>query len=81
MFWVFTELHNSADLFNSFKEKMRDAWVAQLVKHLPLAQVMIPGFWDGAHIGAPSSVRCLLPPLSLPAVPYLCLCTLCQINK
>lgn len=22
MFWVFTELHNSADLFNSFKEKM-----------------------------------------------------------
>ena len=23
-----------------------DTWVAQLVKHLPSAQVMIPGSWD-----------------------------------
>ena len=28
-----------------------DAWVAQLLKCLPLAQVMIPGSWDGATIG------------------------------
>ena len=27
-------------------------WVAQLVKHLPLFQVMIPGFLDGAPLGS-----------------------------
>ena len=29
-------------------------WVAQSVKHLPLAQVVILGSWDGAHIGPPA---------------------------
>ena len=29
----------------------RGAWVAQLVKRLPLAQVMILGSWDLARIG------------------------------
>ena len=28
------------------KEELRGTWVAQLVKHLPLAQVMILRFWD-----------------------------------
>ena len=35
----FTE---STDLNATF----RGTWVAQSVRHLPLAQVMIPGFWD-----------------------------------
>ena len=30
-----------------WKIRLRGAWVAQLVKHLPLAQVMIPGSLDG----------------------------------
>jgi len=35
--------------FVTFKKgKVRDAWVAQSVKHLPLAQVMISGSWDQA---------------------------------
>ena len=29
------------------KQMSRDTWVAQSVKHLPSAQVMIPGSWDG----------------------------------
>ena len=28
------------------KGHFQGAWVARLVKHLPLAQVMIPGSWD-----------------------------------
>ena len=53
-------------------------WVAQLVKHLALAQVMIPGSWDGAPSWAPCSVgTLLLPPLALPW-PMLGL-SLCQI--
>jgi len=43
------------------------AWVAQSVKHLPLAQVMIPGSWDGvlAHWGAGFSLCLPLPMLVL----------------
>ena len=43
----------------------RDAWVAQSVKHLPSAQVMIPGSWDQVAHQAPCSMGSLL--LSLPA--------------
>ena len=32
------------------------AWVAQSVKHLPLAQVMISGSWDQSPHQAPCSV-------------------------
>ena len=42
------------------------AWVVQLVKHLPLVQVMIPGFWDQPPCQAPCSVVSLLLPLPLP---------------
>ena len=52
---------------NSSIKKERDrAPEAQLVKHLPSAQVMIPGSWDQAPRWAPCSVGSLLvPPLSL----------------
>ena len=55
---------------------VQGAWVAQLVKCLPLAQVAIPGSWDGVLPQAPCSVGILLLPL-LPASAlsrYLCLC-------
>ena len=46
-------------------EKPRGAWVTQSVKHLPSAQVMIPGSWDRAPHQAPCSAGRLLLPLSL----------------
>ena len=39
-------------------------WVAQSVKYLPSAQVMISGSWDPAPHWAPCSVGSLLLPLS-----------------
>ena len=51
----------------SFEHKPGSAPVAQLVKYLPLAQVMISGSWVGAPHQAPCSVGSLL--LSLPAAP------------
>ena len=49
-----------------------DTWVAQSVKHLPLAQVMITGSWDQAPCHrAPCSVGSLLLPLPLPPLPLL----------
>ena len=50
-------------------------WLRQ-VKHLPLAQVMIMGSWDGA-LWAPCSGGSLLLPLALPLslpLPLLLLC-------
>ena len=41
------------------------AWVAQSVKHLLSAQVMIPVSWDRAPHRALCSAGSLLPPLSL----------------
>ena len=47
-----------------------NAWVAQLVKCLPWAQVMImiPGSWDPAHFGLPAQWGVSFPlfPLLLP---------------
>ena len=48
----------------------KGAWVAQLVEHLPSAQVMIPGSWDGAWCQALCSAGSLL--LPLPAAPPAC---------
>ena len=50
--------------------KSWDAWVAQSIKHLPLAQVMTPGSWDRVPHWAPCSVGSLL--LPLPPTPPTC---------
>ena len=42
---------------------MKGTGVAQLVKYLPLAQVMIPGSWDGGLHRALCSARSQLLPL------------------
>ena len=43
----------------------RGTWLARLVKHVPLAQVMISGFWDGAPCQAPCLAGSMLLPLPL----------------
>ena len=48
------------------KAMKEDAWMAQLVMHLPSAQVMILGSWDGAPCPAPCSAGSLQLPLLLP---------------
>ena len=54
------------------KNKNRGTWVAQLVKHLPSAQVMISReSWDRAPCWALCSAGSLLLPLPLP-LPCLC---------
>ena len=68
---------------NIQKRNTEGTWVAQLVKHLTLAQVMISGSWDGAPIvlwppcSAGSLPTTLLP---LPMV-SLSLSLFFQINK
>jgi len=63
----------------SRKNKITGAWVAQLVKRLPSAQVMVPGSWDGAPHWAPCLAGGLLLPLPLPLLVFLL--SFCQINK
>ena len=46
--------------------------MAQSVKHLPLAQVIISGSWDPALLLTPCSARSLLLPFPLPAAPPAC---------
>jgi len=53
------------------------AWVAQLVRRLPSAQVMILESLDRVPHRAPCSARSLLLPLTLPPLMY----SLSQINK
>ena len=48
-----------------------DAWVAQTIKHLPLAQVMIPGPWNPAPHWGPCSAGSLLLPLPLFPAPAI----------
>ena len=55
---------------------MQGTWVAQLVKHLPLGQIMISVSWNQAPNGGPCSAGSLL----LPLVPA-CALSLSQINK
>ena len=43
---------NVCGLYATFKRSFRGAWVAQSVKHLPSAQVMISRFWDRVPRGA-----------------------------
>ena len=71
---------NSPSLGRLFKVSVpRGAWVAQWVKPLPLAQVVISGPWDRAQHWALCSVGSLLPPLSLPT--SLPTCDLFLSNK
>ena len=58
--------------------KQRDTWVAQTVKHLPSAQVMIPGSWDpeSPMRQAPCSVES-----ASPSPPCSCSLSFSQINK
>ena len=51
------------------KMRCRGAWVAQLVKHLPTAQVMISGSWDPVPGQAFCSAGTLLLPLPLLSLP------------
>ena len=62
---------------------LRGAWVAQLAKHLPVSQFMVPGSWDQAPYQAPSLCvnRSLLLPLPLPTTPHTCALSLCVSNK
>ena len=48
-FYVVLCLHRDGQGYKKNTDKIlsfRGAWVAQLVKHLPSAQVMILEFWD-----------------------------------
>ena len=66
-------------LYQNLKSKTRGTWVAQLVEHLPPAQVVIPGSWDGALSWTTCSAGSLRLPLPLP-LPLLML-SLSQMNK
>ena len=56
--------------------------MAQLVKHLPSAQVIILGSWDqGPPCETPYSVGSLLHPLSLPLPPAHNMCSVSETNK
>ena len=52
-------------------QKTWGAWVAQSVKHLTSAQVMIRGSWDRALHQAPCSTGSPLLPLSLPLLVHV----------
>ena len=63
------------------KPKGKVAWVAQLVKHLTSAQVMISQFMgsspeSGSLLSGQSLLQILCPPLSLP-LPLSCSSALC----
>lgn len=41
-----TEIKYLPDCFDRDYKGQRGAWMAQLLKHLPLSQVIISGSWD-----------------------------------
>ena len=66
--------HFRAEAFKNLSA--RGAWVTQLFKHLPSAQVMIPGSWDQTPHEALCSVGMLLLPLPLPLFTHAQSCSL-----
>ena len=50
-------------------------WVAQLVKWLALAQVMISGSWDQPGVGLPTQWGVCFSLSLRPSLPFLCACT------
>ena len=65
------------------KVALRGAWVAQSIRHLLSAQVMITGSWDQVQSQAPCSGKSLLLPLPLClcADAHLCTLSLSCLNK
>ena len=51
---------------------LKEAWVVQLVQHLPLACIMISGSWDRALHGAPCSVGGSVSPSPSAPPPPIC---------
>ena len=54
---------------NAAEESLLGAWVAQSLKRLPSARVMIPGSWDQAPRRAPCSVSPFPPARALSLSP------------
>ena len=54
---------------------------APSMKHLPSAQIMIPGSWDRVPNWAPCSAGSLLHPLSAAPPPPACAFSFCHLNK
>ena len=76
---MYTHTHTHTHIYMS-------AWVAHMVKHLPLAQVMIPHRVLGSSptLGSLLSGECASPSPTAPPFPALALSlslTLSQINK
>ncbi|XP_034866328.1 membrane cofactor protein-like isoform X10 [Mirounga angustirostris] len=63
------------------REKKGDTWVAQSVKRLPSAQLMIPGSWDRVPHQALCLAGSLLLLLPLPATHPACVLSLSLTNK
>ena len=74
---VYLEIKNLYFCFTIQKEPFWGTWVAQLVKHLPSARVMISGSWDGVlHLALLSRESASL---SSSAPPH-CSCSISQID-
>ena len=65
--WNLSHLSWEAKMTPTFR--FWGTWLVQSVKHLPSAQVMIPGSWDGAPHWASCSAGSLLLPPPLPPPP------------
>ena len=68
-------------IMSSKVRHFQDTWVAQWMKYLSSAQVMIPESWDRAPCQAPCSVGSLPPPHPYPAHALPLSLSPSQINK
>ena len=73
---------NIITVLSAMKEKeIRGTWVAQSVKWLPSAQIMISGSWDQAPIGPPAQQGVCFSSLSASSPLLVLMLSLSQINK